>query len=58
MYDFFQKTLAWPDDQPKDIFLYPYFQLFLMDNLGLFCLYLRYFPSYQLRSLSIEKPEF
>ena len=41
--------------QPKQIFLYPHFQLFLMDDLGLFCLYLRYFPSYQLRSLSIWK---
>ena len=26
-----------------------------MDDLGLFCLYLRYFPSYQVRSLSIRK---
>ena len=26
-----------------------------MNDLGLFCLYLRYFPSYQVRSLSIEK---
>ena len=53
--DYSQKTFTWPENQPKHKFLDPYFQPFLRDDLGLFCLYLRYFPSYQLGSLSILK---
>ena len=48
----------WPEktiSKPKRYFLYLRFQPFLMDDLVLFWLYLRHFPSYQLRSLCIWK---
>ena len=51
----------WPeknDFKAQTILFVPSFSTFLMDDLGLFCLYLRYFPSYQLHSLSIWKLRF
>ena len=43
------------DFTAKTKFFEPSFSTFFMDDLGLFCLYLRYFPSYQLGSLRILK---